>query len=121
MPHEVYIEDDHLVIHIHGLEEFASLHKKLYIPLSHISSVSTENLTWWELEKECPLKLFGSRMIKLMMEGIFSGKRGKCFALIRHPEKCITLQLNSEDYNKIIVEVEDKEKVANEIKKYIAS
>jgi len=38
---------------------------------------------------------------------------------VKHPENCVTIELKNEDYDAIVIEVDDKQKVAQEIKEAI--
>ena len=54
------------------------------------------------------------------MAGTFWERKGKVFYYVKDFSKYISLKLQNNDYYKVVFEVEDKQYVADEIKKVIA-
>lgn len=115
MAHRIKIEGGKLVVEFKGIEEIATLKKKLEFNLKNVVSVSTEPHHWIE-----GLRIAGVGLPGVIKEGsyIVSGK--KVFFAMKHPENCVTIELKNEDYDAIVIEVDDKQKVAQEIKKLLA-
>lgn len=51
------------------------------------------------------------------MAGTFWTRKGKAFYYVGDFSKCITLHPKDHEYSKVVVEVDDKEAVAKELKK----
>jgi hypothetical protein len=59
----------------------------------------------------------GTHVPREFMAWTFWTRKGKTFYYVRDFSKCITLHLGNHEYSKVAVEVDDKEAVANELKK----
>jgi hypothetical protein len=86
------------------------------IPLDNITNVSTQRVK----PKWLSIKI-GTHIPKGFMAGTFWERKGKAFYYVKDFSKCISLELRNNDYYKAVFEVEDKQSVADEIKKAIAS
>lgn len=113
----VRIEGKNLVFEIHGIDVFLSLKQSISIPLEHIISVSSDKVPWGTFQQ---LKLLGTNLPHVVKDGLFLSNDGFLFFEMHDPEKCITVSLNNEKYNKIIFEVEDKEDTARTIREAIS-
>ncbi|MEM3670885.1 MAG: hypothetical protein QW767_03970 [Thermoprotei archaeon] len=112
MPHEVRLEDGKLIIVFHGLETLEAFKRRMEFPVEHITSVSTSPHKWVE-----GLKLVGARLPGVVTEGIFLVDGKKVFFAMHHPESCVTVELAGEAYSALVVDVDDKQRVAEEIAK----
>ena len=114
----IKIEDRNLVFEIHGIDIILAIRKSITIPLDHISSVSTDVVSWEPFQQ---LKIAGASLPGVVKDGMFLSKEGFLFFEMHDPEKCITVSLNNEKYKKIIFEVQDKESTAKIIRDAMSS
>ncbi len=109
----IKIEDKNLVFEIHGIDIILAMRKSITIPLEHVSSVSTDDVSWEPFQQ---LKIAGTSLPGVIKDGMFLSKDGILFFEMHDPKKCITVSLNNEKYKKIIFEVQDKEFAAKIIR-----
>lgn len=110
----VSIENDEVVLELHGVDEFLSFKRSMHIPLNKIVSVSTEKVSWKVFET---LKIAGADLPGHVKDGRFYvPHEGMVFYELHHPDKCITINLDHDRYKQVIFEVEDKEAAAEMIK-----
>lgn len=109
----IKIEDKNLVFEIHGIDIILAIRKSITIPLDHVLSVSTDDVSWEPFQQ---LKIAGASLPGVIKDGIFLSKDGLLFFEMHDPKKCITVSLNNEKYKKIIFEVQDKESAAKVIR-----
>jgi hypothetical protein len=114
----VKIEGDTVVLHLHGADEILAFKRSFTIPLKHIVSVSTDRVSWVNLGQ---LRLVGTSIPKVVKDGRFASPDGWIFYEMHDADKCITLELNDEDYKRIVFQVEDKGAAAKTINDAIAS
>jgi hypothetical protein len=110
----VTIEGDQVVFELHGADRFLAMKKRIAVPLNHIKSVSTENVSWGPFSHKSTRR--GSQMPGVVKDGSFRTSDGLIFFEMHHPDKCVTVTLEGEEYQKIIFEVDDKETTAELIK-----
>lgn len=108
----IKIEGNSLVFEIHGMDMILAVRKTITVPLSHVVSVSTDNVSWGVFEQ---MKVAGAGIPGVVKDGTYLSRDGLVFFEMHHPEKCITVSLNHESYKKIIFEVEDKDNAAKMI------
>ena len=118
LPGTVRIEDDNLVLELHGVDEILSIKRSFHIPLKNIQSVSTEDVPWGVFKT---MKLAGADLPHRVKDGWFLSNEGMIFFEMHHPDSCITINLDHERYKKIVFEVEDKESAAMLIENAISS
>ena len=114
----VKIEDDNVVLEIHGIDEILSIKRSIHIPLKHILSVSTETIPWNVFKN---MKLAGTDIPHVVKDGRFLSKEGMMFFEMHDPESCITINLDHERYKKVVFQVEDKESAATMIENALSS
>jgi hypothetical protein len=114
----VSIENDEVVLELHGVDEFLSIKRTMRIPLNKIISVSTEDVPWDVFKT---MKIAGTDLPGHVKDGRFWSKDGMMFYEMHHPDKCITINLDHNRYKKIIFEVEDKESAAAMIRDAMSS
>jgi len=103
---KISVENDNLVFTLTGVDKVLALKSKLTIPLKHVKSVSTAKADWNYFKM---LKVAGTRIPELVVDGRFLSKEGLLFYEMHDPDKCITVELENEKYKKVIFEVSDKE------------
>ena len=112
MAGKVNIENDNLVFTLTGVDKVLALKSKLTVPLKHIKSVSIDKADWNYFKM---LKVAGTRIPELVVDGRFLSKEGLLFYEMHDPDKCITVELENEKYKKVVFEVSDKEATAKMI------
>jgi Bacterial PH domain len=90
---------------------------KIKIPYSEITQVLTDTV---KTDKTKTIKFIGVSMGNRNIGIFYVVGKGKVFYAFYRKNKCITLKLrNNYKYKEVIVEVEDKERVARDIIKYL--
>ncbi len=110
MPHKLFVEGKKLIVDFEGLEEVAALKKRLEFKLDNIVSVSTDTKKWLE-----GIRVGGTGLPGVIKEGRYLLKDGTAFFAMRHPDKCVTVEFKNEPYKYLVVEVDDKNKIAEEL------
>ena len=86
---------------------------KIKIPYSSINQVLTETV---KIDKTKTIKFIGLSIGNKNIGIFYVVGKGKVFYAFYRKNKCITLKLNDTfKYKEVIVEVEDKEKIAQDI------
>jgi hypothetical protein len=100
-----------VVITLDSKEKFLALKRTVSIPKENIVSVSTEKAkpSWLSIK-------MGTHVPKGFMAGTFWTRKGKAFYYVKDFTKCVTLNLQDHEYSKVVIEVDDKEAVARELK-----
>ncbi|MGC8581152.1 MAG: hypothetical protein ACP5RS_03370 [Thermoplasmata archaeon] len=113
MGHRVEISGEKIIITFEGLEKIEAIKSRLEFNLKNIVYVSTETRKWIE-----GLRIGGTGLPGVIKEGRYVFRDGsKAFFAMRNPDECVTIQFKNEFYDYLIFDVDDKDKVANEIRK----
>jgi hypothetical protein len=113
MADTIKIDDGKLLFELSGKDELLAVKRSISVPLEHVVSVSTDKVSWKPFRQ---LKMGGSGFPGLIKDGRFLDGDGRMmFFEMRHPEKCVTVNLNHERYKAIVFEVADKEEAARMI------
>ncbi|SRR5579875_846714 len=116
---EIKVEGKNVLFQLHGIDRILAIKSSLKVPVEHIIDVSTERADWQAFKQ---LKLAGSNIPGVVKDGrYYSPKDGWLFYEMHDPDKCVTVTLKDEKYNRIIFEVQDKEESANKLRKLIQS
>lgn len=105
---EISFAGDSVVFEVKGWDKFWSLHSRLTIPASHIISVHadpTPAMGWFE-----GIKLLGTGIPNIFRAGTFFQDGEFVFWDVRNPENTIVVELEHENFRKLIVEVENPAK-----------
>lgn len=113
----VKIEGKNIIFEIHGADVILAIKRSITIPIEHVMSVSTDKVSWEPFQQ---LKVVGTGFPGIIKDGLYLSNDGLLFFEMHHPDKCITVTLNNEQYKKIIFEVQDKEYVAKIIRDAIS-
>ena len=106
------IEGGSLVIEPKGKwSKFASLRRKVTVPLRAITSVSTARAKIKEL------KLAGTNLSPHFAGEFYDFKDGRIFYMLSNTDRCVTLKVHGFKYSEVVVQVDDKEAVAGMIRK----
>lgn len=111
---EVEVGEEYVTFKLEGVQKFLALKSRVRIPLKNIDSISTQTVK--------PLWLavtIGSRMPPIFWAGTFWTREGKTFYYVMNRSKCITLSLRNHEYSKVVMEVDDKQSIANNLRQLI--
>ena len=105
---KIILFDDHLRINLSVLEKIGAAKTSFYIPYENIVSAYSE-----EPHEIVGFKLAGTNFPKLLELGTFlSGTQKQFFYIKRRKNKFLILVLKANFYSKIILELQDSEKIA---------
>ena len=111
MMHRLFISGGKLIVEFEGLEGLEAIKRRLEFSVSDIVSVTTGPHPWIE-----GVRIGGTGLPGVIKEGRYVIDNRKVFFAMRHADKCVTVEFRNEDYDGIVIEVDDKEKVAEEIR-----
>jgi hypothetical protein len=105
---EVSLEGDMVVFNVKGLHKLWALKSRLEIPREHIRSVRHDPsvVHGWK-----GWKAPGTYVPGLIVAGTFYLDGQTIFWDVSHAERAVVIELEDEDYKRLIVEVEDPEAV----------
>lgn len=108
------ITQDKLQIELEWFEQLWAfhLHKLISIPLTHISNVTTDEpqSTWAEIRAP------GTFLPGVIKAGTYYTRRGKEFWYVTSERNYLTLELQHEPYQRIILTTDNNENWAEQIK-----
>jgi hypothetical protein len=110
----VTIEGDRAVFEPQGWHKLWALRNRLEIPLAHITGVRKNPglmLGWFDR-----LKVAGAHLPSLISAGTFLGADGLDFWDVTDPDRAIIVDLQDETYRRLVVEVEDADRVVARLK-----
>jgi hypothetical protein len=107
---KIKIDGGNLVFEIHGMDSFLALKRSVTVPLTHVTSVSTDKASWDTLKQ---IRVVGSGLSGVVKDGTFLAPDGTVsFFEMHDPDKCITVNLKDDHYKKIVFQVDDKDAAA---------
>jgi hypothetical protein len=115
----VSVEDDRVRFEVQGWDKLWAFKSQLEIPLSHIESVRVDPEPargWWH-----GLRIPGTQIPGVITAGTFYQSDGAVFYDVHDPDMTIVLELNDERYQRLVIEVEDPEGVADRLNAAIAN
>ena len=115
---KISVEEENLVVELHGLERCLAFRRGLHVPLSHVSGARMAG----EIpRKDIGVKLVGAGIPGIIRAGTYAGKEGLVFWDVRNQEKAILVELHDEKFSQLVVEVEEPEKAISLISDAIAA
>ena len=102
---QISIEGDRLNFSVEGWDKLWAMRSQLSIPLEHVREARIDPEPargWWH-----GLKLLGTQLPGLVTAGSFYQSEGVVFYDVHDPERTIVLELDHENYSRLIVEVEN--------------
>lgn len=102
---EVSVNGEKLSLEVKGLDKLWAFKGHLEVPLAHIGRVYADPQAahhWWK-----GLKMPGANVPGVITAGTFYQDGKRVFWDVHNPDNTIAIELNDEQYNMIIVEVED--------------
>lgn len=108
------ITDSEIVVRMEGIWKFFALKSTIRIPIECIRDIKTEKAKWLIFTPKA-----GTNLPGVIMAGTFFRKTGLAFYFMRKPDRCITILLENHRYSEIVLQVDDKENVASQIRNRI--
>lgn len=102
---EVTREGDTFLFQVKGLHKLWAFKSQLQIPASHIKSVRQDPAVlngWWK-----GLRTPGTHIPGLIAAGTFLQDEKRIFWDVRHAENALIIALEHDEYDELIIEVED--------------
>lgn len=115
---QLTVTPDRLFLEVKGSHKFWALRSSLDVPLEHIRGVHADPkpaMGWFQ-----GLKIAGTDLPNIFRAGMFYQEGDKVFWDVRHPKKCIVIELEDESRAKLIIEVKNPEAAVQEIRKAMA-
>lgn len=103
-----------VIVNFEGYKKFLVLKNNLRIPLSCIKSVCTSPVKWLIFTPKA-----GTNFPGLIMAGTFFQREGVTFYYVRDLNRCITFSLKNHRYFKVVIQVDNKDKSAMQIRKAV--
>jgi hypothetical protein len=103
-----------IIINFEGFKKFLALKNNLRIPLSCVKSVSTVPVKWLVFTPKA-----GTNFPGLIMAGTFFRREGITFYYVKDLNKCLTISLQNHRYSKIVIQVEQRDILALNIRKAV--
>jgi hypothetical protein len=97
------------------MSKFAALKRKMRIPLASIRSVSTAHVPKNKIYMS--IKVGGTALPPHFAGRFYSPGTGLIFCALSNLDRCVILKLEGFRYREVIVQVDDKDTVAKEIRK----
>ncbi len=113
----IKVEGENLVFELHGVDQILSFTRSIFVPLAHITSVSTDVVPWASFQ----IRVLGTNVPGVVKDGSYLDNDGTLFFEMHHHDKCITVNLDHETYKRIVFEVDDKEAAATLIRELLHS
>jgi hypothetical protein len=101
---DVEIQGQTLVVTIRGWHKLWALKSQLRYPLNHVGGAEIDPET---AQKPVGLRSPGTFIPSLLTAGSYRGRSGWDFWDVRNPAKAIVISLIDENYQRLIVEVDD--------------
>lgn len=122
----VLVDGDKLQILMGTVESYQTRTRRYEVPLSSIIGVNTDRAPTTFAGSFSTGGGFGFGVAYKPgsfgpIGGRFSTKEGKLLVAFRDPEKCISVSLKDQQYDRVIVQVNDKDQVAEQVRKAISS
>jgi hypothetical protein len=114
---QISVNGDRVHFDVEGLDKFWAFRSRLDIPLAHILAVKIDPDAargWWH-----GLRIMGSNIPGVLTAGTFYQQGGIVFYDVHDPERTIVLELEHQTYKRLIVEVEDPQKIRTILEKAI--
>jgi hypothetical protein len=101
----VNIADDQLTVDLQGIDRFWALRRRIGVPLRHVRRISRTPYRTW---RPAGFRLLGAELPGLLRVGRFSYRGQRVFWDVHHPELSIEIELVSEPFDRLVVDVEKR-------------
>ena len=111
------VADDLLTVDLQGIDRFWALRRRIRVPLTHVRGIErTPHRTW----RSGGFRVLGAQVPGLLRVGRFSYHGERVFWAVHHPERTIEVELVSEPFDRLIVEVENPNETTREVQRAMA-
>ncbi|WP_102144781.1 hypothetical protein [Mycobacterium hubeiense] len=111
---EVTVDGDRLVVRIQGLNKLWALKSRMRIPLSHVRGATADP----GIAKERKgIRAPGIHLPRVITAGSYYRDGERVFWDVRDPAKVVVIELVDEPYARLVLQVDDAEKVATQIER----
>ena len=100
----VLVDNDDLVVEVHGLDKLWSLKSRLTIPLEFVRGATADPTIAREPKG---LRGPGTHVPGVVVAGTSRQNGGKVFWAVHHPEKAVVIELSDHTYGRLVIEVDD--------------
>jgi hypothetical protein len=114
----VSIERGRVRFHVEGWDRLWAFKTELEIPLEHIDGVRIDPEPargWWH-----GVRMPGTEIPGVITAGTFYQSGGAVFFDVHDPERTIVLDLNHENYKRLVIEVEDPNATIRQLREAVA-
>lgn len=113
----ISIDNTDLVIDVHGLDKLWTLKSRLTIPLAHVRGARADpSITGRPKGWRGP----GTYVPRAIVAGTFHQDGGKVFWDVHDRDKAVVIELKDDDYERLVIEVEDPSATVELIERAIA-
>ena len=109
----VEITSQTLIVHVTGVDRFLAFKSQLEVPLTHVTAAQADPeiaRAWWK-----GWKAPGTNIPGLVTAGTFYRHGKRMFWDVHDPERTIVIHLADDQYDALVVEVEEPEETAHAI------
>lgn len=102
-----------LVVHVTGVDRFLGFKSQLEVPLTHVTAAEAHPeiaKAWWK-----GWRAPGTDIPRVITAGTFYRDGKRLFWDVHHPERTIVIHLADDEYDALVVEVEEPEATAQAI------
>jgi hypothetical protein len=115
----VELTSQSLVVHVEGMDRIWALKSRLEIPLQHVVEAEADPRVargWWH-----GIRFPGTELPGVITAGTFYKDGQRVFWDVHHPERTVVITLSDEDYNRLIIEVENPSETVQAINRAVAT
>jgi hypothetical protein len=106
---ELRAEGDRLVLHLTAAEHLEGVHGDIVVPMSSVTTMRASDDVWSELRG---IRAPGTGIPGIIAVGTRRGSFGKDFAVVHGKGPGVVVELNGEEFDRLVVSVADPEAVA---------
>jgi len=106
------VHDGEVEVHLSALEKVGALHGEVRVPLSAVVGAHAVDNPWPELRG---IRAPGTGLPGEIMLGTCRGSFGKDFAAVYRHKPAVVVELQGEEYQRLIVTAEDPEATLREL------
>jgi hypothetical protein len=115
----VQVEDGLLGVHLSGLDRLLALKGKLAVPLNAVSSVEAKSREEIQALPGRWLRLPGTYVPSMVHHGSYGWRPNRDFWALFRQERVLVIRLKGWDYRRIVLGMEDPDRVAAELAKVV--
>ena len=107
-----------LTLQLSGFERIGALHPSFQIPLEHVTSVRVSDTPNKELRG---LRAPGTGVPRVVLLGTWRSRQTKDFAAIYRNRPSLVLELHDEEFDRVVVSVDQPEQIAERLGRELQS